>query len=114
MHPSPRCAFTFAPEAHLRALMAAEAAGLEARVVFHSHCDAASYFSESDRNGALIDDGPRVPNAVHLVVSVAAGRATDAAAYRYRRASRRFVERRLTRWVARLRPPVRGTPTGMV
>ena len=103
-HPSPRRAFTFAPRAHLRALMAADAAGLEPRVIFHSHCDAASYFSESDRIGALVGDGPRFPDAVHLVVSVVGGRATDAAVYRYHGASRRFVERRLARWVSRLRP----------
>lgn len=86
-----RRTFALDDAARLRALMAAP--DEVERLVFHAHCDAPAYWSPSDAAGALVDGAPRVPGAVHLVVSVRAGRAVDAAGYRF--VDGAFVEARL-------------------
>jgi glutamate-1-semialdehyde 2,1-aminomutase len=66
--------------------------GFAFAVIYHSHPNAGAYFSETDRNQALIKGEPAYPGAVYLVLSVV-GRAVKAlAAYRWN-AERRVFER---------------------
>jgi proteasome lid subunit RPN8/RPN11 len=79
----------------LRLLERFDVEGLVERVVYHSHCDAAAYFSTEDRAMAVIDGLEVLPGLVHLVVAIRAGRAVDAAAFAYDSAERRFAEVRV-------------------
>ncbi|MBI3636395.1 MAG: glutamate-1-semialdehyde 2,1-aminomutase [Candidatus Rokubacteria bacterium] len=65
--------------------------GFELAVIYHSHPNAGSYFSETDAAQALMDGEPAYPDVTYLVVSVVADRARSAAAYRWEGTARRFV-----------------------
>jgi proteasome lid subunit RPN8/RPN11 len=65
--------------------------GYRVEVIYHSHCDAGSYFSETDKRNALLGGEPTYPAATYIVVSVVAGRAGPASAYRWSRARRDFL-----------------------
>lgn len=51
------------------------------RVIYHSHPDAAAYFSEEDQRQAMNGEEPLYPGAMYLVVPVSAGRAGGSKMY---------------------------------
>lgn len=69
-----------------------EGEGFEVRVIYHSHVDAGAYFSETDRQNAMIDGVPAYPQATYVVVSVAEGRVAEARAHRWSPEAHAFVE----------------------
>jgi len=69
-----------------------EGEGFEVRVIYHSHVDAGAYFSETDRQNAMIDGAPAYPQATYVVVSVAEGRVAETRAHCYSPEARAFVE----------------------
>jgi proteasome lid subunit RPN8/RPN11 len=58
----------------------AEAEGLRVTAVYHSHADAAAYFSELDQRFAL-EPGFPFPDAAHLVISVVDGLVRETAIF---------------------------------
>lgn len=68
-----------------------EADGHRVAVIYHSHCDAGAYFSETDRRNALLGDEPAYPEATYVVVSVGQGRVAGAGAFRWDPARRDFL-----------------------
>jgi proteasome lid subunit RPN8/RPN11 len=69
-----------------------EGEGFEVRVIYHSHVDAGAYFSQTDRQNAMIDGAPTYPQATYVVVSVASGRVAETRAHHYSPEMRAFVE----------------------
>ena len=63
----------------------------EIRVLYHSHIDAAAYFSEEDERIALPEGEPAYPGVLYLVVSVIKGRAKEASTFRWDPLQKRFV-----------------------
>ncbi len=69
----------------------AERRGERLRAIFHSHCDVGDYFSDEDHLQAVGQDGlPLWPGCDYLVVSVRAGAADRATAFRFNGDSGRF------------------------
>lgn len=60
-----------------------EADGFRVSTIYHSHIDAAAYFSDTDKRNALFNGEPIYPDATYLVVSVIEGRVADAGAFRW-------------------------------
>jgi proteasome lid subunit RPN8/RPN11 len=69
-----------------------EGEGFEVRVIYHSHVDAGAYFSETDRQNAMVDGIPAYPQATYVVVAVAEGRVSETRAHRFNREAQAFVE----------------------
>lgn len=69
-----------------------EGEGFEVRVIYHSHVDAGAYFSETDRQNAMVDGTPAYPQATYVVVAVAEGRVAETRAHRFSREAQGFVE----------------------
>ncbi len=67
------------------------AEGFELAVIYHSHPNAGSYFSDTDTAQALMDGEPAYPDVTYVVVSVVGDRVPSAAAYRWQAGARRFV-----------------------
>jgi [CysO sulfur-carrier protein]-S-L-cysteine hydrolase len=67
-----------------------EGEGFHVAVVYHSHIDTGAYFSETDRQNALIGGEPAYPDTTYVVVSVVGGRYAEAAAVRWDAATRTF------------------------
>ena len=68
-----------------------ESEGFQIAVIYHSHVDAqergggtGAYFSESDRQQALLGGEPMYPRATYVVTSVVGGRVEAVAAFRWR------------------------------
>ena len=68
-----------------------ESEGFQVAVIYHSHVDAqergggtGAYFSESDRQQALLGGEPMYPRATYVVTSVVGGRVEAVAAFRWR------------------------------
>lgn len=68
-----------------------EAEGWRVAVIYHSHVDAGAYFSETDRQQALLDGEPTYPEAVYVVSSVVGGRLEAVAAFQWDPGQRDFV-----------------------
>lgn len=47
-----------------------DAEGYRVEVVYHSHCDADAYFSETDKRNAVTNEEPNFPDTIYVVVSV--------------------------------------------
>jgi proteasome lid subunit RPN8/RPN11 len=60
-------------------------------VIYHSHIDAAAYFSETDKRNAVMQGEPTYPDAIYLVTSVMGGRVETTAAFRWDAAHRDFL-----------------------
>jgi proteasome lid subunit RPN8/RPN11 len=90
----PRTARTAYYIAHqdLLAIGRSEAEGWRLAVIYHSHVDAGSYFSETDRRNALVDGQPAYPGTLYVVVAVHGGRAAGHSAYRWDEARQDFVD----------------------
>jgi len=72
----------------------AEKLGDQVRIIYHSHCDVADYFSDEDRLVATMgmgeEAGPAYPGCSYLVVSVIEGVASHATHYGYSDETLRF------------------------
>ena len=68
-----------------------EADGYLVSVIYHSHCDAGAYFSETDTRNALFGREPAYPDATYVVVSVVSGRVAAAEAFRWNGERRDFL-----------------------
>ncbi|MEQ9497093.1 MAG: Mov34/MPN/PAD-1 family protein [Deltaproteobacteria bacterium] len=90
-----RDAFRMNDLERMRVLDEASEAGLDERIIYHSHCDAGAYFSPEDRAMAVQEGIELTPGVVYVVVSVREGVYADLAAYQYDAETKRFVERRL-------------------
>ncbi len=90
-----RDAFRMNDLERMRVLDEASEAGLDERIIYHSHCDAGAYFSPEDRAMAVQEGIELTPGVVYVVVSVREGKYADMAAYVYDAEARRFVEQRL-------------------
>lgn len=77
---------------YLHADEEAAARGERVTCVYHSHVDAAVYFSEMDQDFACRPLFP-FPDAEHLVVAVVAGKVVDPAMFRREPGAPRFVGR---------------------
>ena len=69
-----------------------EGEGFDVRVIYHSHIDAGEYFSETDRQNAMIDGVPAYPQATYVVVAVADGHVAETRAHRFSPEAQAFVE----------------------
>ena len=61
------------------------------RVIYHSHVDAAAYFSAEDERMAVSSGEPVYPGVDYLVVSVMAGKTEDSRLYSWDSAKRKFI-----------------------
>ncbi len=68
-----------------------EAQGYRVAAIYHSHCDAGAYFSETDRRNALLGGEPAYPDARYIVVSVVSGRSAAAGAFHWDAGRRDFL-----------------------
>jgi proteasome lid subunit RPN8/RPN11 len=68
-----------------------EAQGHRVAVIYHSHCDAGAYFSETDKRNALFGGEPAYPDALYVVVSVVSGRVAAAGAFQWNPEKRDFL-----------------------
>jgi len=68
-----------------------ESDGYRVRVIYHSHVNAGAYFSETDKQNALIQGEPTYSEAVYVVLSVVEGRTASAAAFAWNLDRRAFV-----------------------
>jgi proteasome lid subunit RPN8/RPN11 len=68
-----------------------EADGYEVSVIYHSHCEAGAYFSDTDKRNALFGGEPAYPHVNYIVVSVVGGRVTAGAAFRWSPECRDFL-----------------------
>jgi [CysO sulfur-carrier protein]-S-L-cysteine hydrolase len=84
-----RTAYHIDDEELLRVLRL-EREGFRMTVVYHSHVDAGAYFSETDRQNALMGDEAAYPDTTYVVVSVVGGRAGEATAVRWDPIGRAF------------------------
>jgi glutamate-1-semialdehyde 2,1-aminomutase len=80
----------FMDPADLAKLHRLERDGFELAVVYHSHPNAGAYFSDTDRQQALMDGEPAYPDVVYVVVSVVGAAVEAAAAYRWNPVARAF------------------------
>lgn len=72
----------------------AEAESLQVTAVYHSHADAAAYFSELDQRFAL-EPGFPFPDAAHVVISVVDGLVRETAVFERQSGEGAFVGRLL-------------------
>ena len=84
-----RTAYFIDPQDLLR-LGRLEGEGFQVAVIYHSHADAqergggtGAYFSETDRQQALLGGQPMYPDATYVVVSIVGGRLETAAGFRW-------------------------------
>lgn len=68
-----------------------EGEGYRVRTIYHSHIDAGAYFSETDKQNALLQGEPIYPDATYVVVSVLGGRLSGAAAFAWSPDRREFL-----------------------
>jgi proteasome lid subunit RPN8/RPN11 len=73
-----------------------EGDGYRVRTLYHSHIDAGAYFSETDKQNALIQGEPLYPEAAYVVLSVVEGKVAAAAAFAWHPEVRNFVPVELT------------------
>lgn len=68
-----------------------EGDGYRVRTIYHSHIDAGAYFSETDKQNALMQNEPLYPEAAYVVLAVAGGKVVAAAAFAWNAEVRNFV-----------------------
>lgn len=91
---SAETAYRVSPEDEMRLHRELNEKRAELAAVYHSHPNAAAYFSEMDRHAAMAGgawDFPAYPD--HLVVSVMKGKAQEARAFSWDEEKAEFVER---------------------
>ncbi len=87
-----RTAYFFDPTEMQRVLDRHEKAREPLRVIYHSHPDHDSYFSETDSAAAAPFGEPAYPGVVHLVFSVRKGQVVDLKAFDWSDEAGKFVE----------------------
>lgn len=85
-----RTAYYIDPREQLNIMTSAEEDGREIVGFYHSHIDAAAFFSPSDEQNALFMGEPLFPGAIHIVVSVCDGEVKEWAVYIWNDAEKRF------------------------
>ena len=75
-----RTAYHMDPQDLLR-IARLEGDGYRVRTIYHSHIDAGAYFSETDKQDALVRGEPLYPEAAYVVLAVVEGRVAAAAAF---------------------------------
>lgn len=68
-----------------------EGDGYLVRTIYHSHIDAGAYFSETDKQNALVQGEPLYPEVAYVVLAVVEGKVAAAAAFAWRAEVRNFV-----------------------
>lgn len=68
-----------------------EGDGYRVRTIYHSHIDSGAYFSETDKQNALLQGEPLYPEAVYVVLSVVEGKVAAAAAFAWSAAVGNFA-----------------------
>lgn len=68
-----------------------EGDGYRLRTIYHSHSDAGAYFSETDKENALVLGEPAYPQVAYVVMSVMGGRVVGAAAFAWDPGRRDFL-----------------------
>ncbi len=68
-----------------------EGDGYRVRTIYHSHIDAGAYFSETDKQSALVRGEPLYPEAAYVVLAVVEGKVAAAAAFAWNPAASDFV-----------------------
>lgn len=90
-HPRDSRTAYYIDPADLLRVSRSESEGYRVAVIYHSHCDAGAYFSETDKRNALFGGEPAYPDATYVVVSVVRGRVSAASAFRWDAARRDFL-----------------------
>lgn len=70
----------------------AAARGEQVICFYHSHIDCGAYFSQMDKDVQTVFGEPEFPGAVHVVVSVTAGRVAEIKGFRWESAPQDFIE----------------------
>jgi len=92
-----RDGYVMDPGEQLRAVEAAEESGGRLWGIVHSHPDVGAYFSNEDKDKALIEgQEPWYPGVLYLVVSVRAGRVDGACLYRWDEGRKDFREEQVS------------------
>ncbi len=87
-----RTAFAIDDRAIYQTITQAELNDRTLKAVYHSHCDADAYFSETDVRAATVMGEPTYPDVYHIVVSVWANKIKEVNAYCWDVESRGFAK----------------------
>ena len=68
-----------------------EGDGCRVRTIYHSHIDAGAYFSETDKQNAMIQNEPLYPEAAYVVLAVVQGKVAAAAAFAWNPQEKDFL-----------------------
>ena len=92
-----RTAYYIDPKELLAVTREVDDVGGSIAVLYHSHPDHPSYFSDEDRARAVIEewDEPIYPDAAYVVVSVMGGQAADIKAFLWHEETRGFAEEKV-------------------
>ncbi len=92
-----RTAYYIDPKELLAVTREVDEVGGSIAVLYHSHPDHPSYFSDEDRARAVIEewDEPIYPDAAYVVVSVMDGKASDIKAFVWDEDTRGFIEEKV-------------------
>ena len=87
-----RTAYYIDPQELYNIISAAEKAGGQVSGFYHSHIDCEAYFSDEDKERAVVWDEPAYPEAVYLVVSVCDREVKGYKCFAWDEGQRDFVE----------------------
>ena len=87
-----RTAYFIDPQELYNIVSAAEKAGGSVAGFYHSHIDCEAYFSDEDKERAVVWDEPAYPDAVYLVLSVYERRVKGYKCFAWDEGARDFVE----------------------
>lgn len=111
VHEDPHVAYRLSPFDQVM-ILRHERTGFELVAIYHSHPDAAAYFSGEDRKAALDAKGrPTYPGVTYVVTAVIEGAATITTAFRWSDDARDFLE---VEMLDDARVPLPGTPAALV
>jgi len=68
-----------------------EGDGYRVRAIYHSHIDAGAYFSETDKQNALVRGEPLYPEAAYVVLAVVEAKVATSAVFTWNPATKDFV-----------------------
>jgi proteasome lid subunit RPN8/RPN11 len=91
-----RTAYVMDPKDLLRIQSEADAGGLEILAIYHSHTEHEAYFSQTDRDLALLDGEPLWPDTRYVVISVKMGKAIYCKMFIWNALTKDFIEEALT------------------
>ncbi len=92
-YPRPaRTAYFIDPQEQFGIISKAERAGGLVTGFYHSHIDVGAYFSDEDKERAMVWDEPAYPEAVYLVVSVCRGQVQGYKCFAWEEQQRDFIE----------------------